>query len=91
MSLSEAERLDLLSQQVSSPTIIDTQHLDLKDMTLEVLEVFHVMRRMREEISEKAFNNYVISMTHEASHVMEVLFLAHQSRLGSYNRGRTLL
>ncbi|AZR81826.1 phosphoenolpyruvate carboxylase [Thiomicrospira sp. S5] len=87
MSLSEAERLDLLSQQVSSPTIIDTQHLDLKDMTLEVLEVFHVMRRMREEISEKAFNNYVISMTHEASHVMEVLFLAHQAGLAGYNAG----
>ncbi|MGE4500233.1 MAG: phosphoenolpyruvate carboxylase [Hydrogenovibrio sp.] len=87
MSLSEAERLDLLSQQVSSPTIIDTQHLDLKDMTLEVLEVFHVMRRMCEEISEKAFNNYVISMTHEASHVMEVLFLAHQAGLAGYNAG----
>ncbi len=87
MSLSEAERLDLLSHQVSSPTIIDTQHLDLKDMTLEVLEVFHVMRRMREEISEKAFNNYVISMTHEASHVMEVLFLAHQAGLAGYNAG----
>ncbi|QBZ83556.1 Phosphoenolpyruvate carboxylase [Hydrogenovibrio crunogenus] len=87
LSLSEAERLDLLAQQVSSPTVIDTQHLDLKEMTLEVLEVFNVMRRMREEISEKAFNNYVISMTHEASHVMEVLFLAHQAGLAGYNAG----
>ncbi|MGC9385860.1 MAG: phosphoenolpyruvate carboxylase [Hydrogenovibrio sp.] len=87
LSLSEAERLDLLAQQVSSPTIIDTQHLDLKPMTLEVLEVFHVIRRMRTEISEKAFNNYVISMTHEASHVMEVLFLAHQAGLAGYNAG----
>lgn len=87
-SLSEAERLDLLAQQISSPTIIDTQHLDLKKMTVEVLKVFHVMREMREEISEKAFNNYVISMTHEASHVMEVLFLAHQAGLAGYNAGK---
>lgn len=87
LSLSEAERLDLLAQQVSSPTVIDTQHLDLKEMTVEVLEVFNVMRKMREEISEKAFNNYVISMTHEASHVMEVLFLAHQAGLAGYNAG----
>jgi len=87
LSLSEAERLDLLAQQVSSPTVIDTQHLDLKEMTIEVLEVFNVMRKMREEISEKAFNNYVISMTHEASHVMEVLFLAHQAGLAGYNAG----
>lgn len=87
-SLSEAERLDLLAQQISSPTIIDTQHLDLKKMTVEVIKVFNVMREMREEISEKAFNNYVISMTHEASHVMEVLFLAHQAGLAGYNAGK---
>ena len=85
--LTEAERLETLSQQIASPTIIDTQHLDLAPMTREVLEVFHVMRRMRGEISEKAFNNYVVSMTHEASHVMEVLFLAHQAGLAGYNAG----
>lgn len=86
-SLSEQERLDVLAKQVSSPMIIDTNHLKLDEMTVEVLEVFHVMRRMRKEISEKAFNNYVISMTHEASHVMEVLFLAHQAGLAGYNAG----
>ena len=41
----------------------------------ETLEVFQVMARMRQEISPRAFDNYVISMTHEASHVLEVLFL----------------
>ncbi len=34
------------------------------------------MARLREEISPRVFDNYVISMTHEASHVLEVLFLA---------------
>lgn len=86
-SLSETERLDFLAKQVSSPTIIDTQHLALEPMTQEVLEVFRVMKKMRQEISPKAFNNYVISMTHEASHVMEVLFLAHQVGLAGYNAG----
>lgn len=87
-SLSETQRLELLAEQVSSPTIIDIQHLALNDMTREVLEVFNVIREMRKEISEKAFNNYVISMTHEASHVMEVLFLAHQAGLAGYNAGQ---
>nr|WP_044409924.1 phosphoenolpyruvate carboxylase [Thiomicrospira microaerophila] len=87
-SLSETQRLELLADQVSSPTIIDTQHLALKEMTREVLEVFNVIREMRKEISEKTFNNYVISMTHEASHVMEVLFLAHQAGLAGYNAGQ---
>ena len=87
-SLSEEERLSLLASHVGSATIIDTQHLALKDMTREVLEVFNTVREMRKEISPKAFNNYVISMTHEASHVMEVLFLAHQAGLAGYNAGQ---
>lgn len=85
--LSEQERLQLLASHVASATIIDTQHLALKDMTREVLEVFNVLREMRKEISPLAFNNYVISMTHHASHVMEVLFLAHQAGLAGYNAG----
>lgn len=86
-TLSESEKLTLLAKHVASATIIDTQHLDLQEMTKEVLEVFNVIRKMRKEISPKAFNNYVISMTHQASHVMEVLFLAHQAGLAGYNAG----
>lgn len=84
-ALSEQERLKLLAEHVASATIIDTQHLALNSMTKEVLEVFHVLREMRKEISPKAFGNYVVSMTHQASHVMEVLFLAHQAGLAGYN------
>ncbi|WP_028486204.1 phosphoenolpyruvate carboxylase [Thiomicrorhabdus chilensis] len=87
-SLSEGDKLELLASHVASATIIDTQHLKLDKMTKEVLEVFNVIRTMRHEISPKAFNNYVISMTHEASHVMEVLFLAHQAGLAGYNAGK---
>lgn len=86
-ALSEEEKLSLLAEHVASATVIDTQHLALKEMTTEVLEVFNVIREMRNEISPKAFNNYVISMTHQASHVMEVLFLAHQAGLAGYNAG----
>jgi phosphoenolpyruvate carboxylase len=86
-SLTEADRLTLLAKQISSPTIIDSQNLPLQDMTVEVLAVFKVMKQMREQISEKAFNNYVISMTHQASHIMEVLFLAHQVGLAGYRSG----
>ena len=44
--------------------------------TRETLEVFDVMRRMQAEISPRAFGNYVISMSHTASHVLEVMYLA---------------
>lgn len=88
LSLSEEERVTLLASHIASASIIDTQHLTLEPMTREVLAVFNVMREMRELISHKAFNNYVISMTHQASHVMEVLFLAHQAGLAGYCGGK---
>ena len=44
--------------------------------TLQTLEVFEVIQRMQQEVSENAFGNYVISMTHTASHILEVMYLA---------------
>ncbi|HEY9198209.1 MAG TPA: phosphoenolpyruvate carboxylase [Gammaproteobacteria bacterium] len=75
-SLKEADRLRLLSDLIASgaPPALDRDRLD--EPTRETLAVFDVMRRMRSEVSEQAFGNYVISMTHTASHVLEVMFLA---------------
>ncbi len=74
-ALTEAERIDTLAKFLAEPPPqLDTS--DLPDMTRETLEVFGVMAEMREEISPEAFGTYVISMTHAASHVMEVMYLA---------------
>lgn len=73
-SLDEAARLELLAKYIET----DRPEFDpssLCEMSKETVELFNVMVRMREEISQQAFGNYVISMTHEASHVMEVMFL----------------
>lgn len=87
MALNEQERIRLLAEHLSSPVIIDTKHLALSERTQEVLAVFDVIRKMRQEISPKAFGQYVISMTHHASHVMEVMFLAHQLGLAGAQGG----
>jgi phosphoenolpyruvate carboxylase len=42
-----------------------------------------MMHQMHKEISPNAFGNYVISMTHEASHVMEVMLLGKLAGLCS--------
>ncbi len=34
------------------------------------------MAQMRNEVSAEAFGTYVISMTHNASHVLELMWLA---------------
>ena len=86
-ALPEEERCRVLTDHLKAPLRIDIQHLKLADMTREVLDTFHVMREMRAELSPRVFNNYVISMTHSASHVLEVLFLAHQTGLAGFING----
>ncbi len=86
LSLNEQERLALLSQKLRQPGsdfVLDRTRLG--DANLETVEVFETMERMYGEISEHAFGNYVISMTHEASHIMEVMWLASLVGLAGFN------
>ncbi|MDR2876871.1 MAG: phosphoenolpyruvate carboxylase [Chromatiales bacterium] len=77
---SESERLALLSSYIEGePIILD--HAALSAPTRETVAVFEVMARMRKEVSSECFSSYVISMTHSASHVMEVMFLGRQAGL----------
>ena len=84
--LDETTRLSKLAALVRTPppTIDSTT---FTDMSKETLEVFQVMVEMRQEISPNAFGNYVISMTHTASHVMEVMLLAWTVGLAGYRDG----
>ena len=75
-SLQEEERLQVLGELLSKPGTPLLYCDSLSPATRETLDVFQVMARIRTEISTQAFDNYIISMTHEASHVLEVLFLA---------------
>ncbi|MGD8783271.1 MAG: phosphoenolpyruvate carboxylase [Thioalkalispiraceae bacterium] len=75
LSLSEDDKLSTLADFLSRPAVnIDKDKLT--DMSKETVDVFEVVADMRKVVSPNAFGNYVISMTHEASHVMEVMFLA---------------
>ena len=76
-NLDETARINLLSE------LIENQCKDIKfdqallnDANNETLAVFNVIEKMHGEISSRAFGEYVISMTHQASHVLEVLLLA---------------
>ncbi|MGW8227332.1 MAG: phosphoenolpyruvate carboxylase [Gammaproteobacteria bacterium] len=85
-SLSEEKRLAVLARWMEQkPPKVDSN--DLIDMSRETLMVFNVMAQIRKEISPKVFGNYVISMTHAASHVMEVMFLAWLAGLAGYRNG----
>jgi len=80
-SLNEAQRLQVLSQLISKPIPASFDTNNFKGQTKETLEVFQVIADTRKELSDKAIGNYVISMTHQASHIMEVMLLAHHLKL----------
>ncbi len=73
--MDEAQRLTTLAELIEAdvPTI---KRDNFSANTKDVLEVMDVMTQVHAEISPRAFGAYVISMTHTASHVMEVMFLA---------------
>ncbi|MGK0272142.1 MAG: phosphoenolpyruvate carboxylase [Cocleimonas sp.] len=80
-SLSEEQRIELLAQQISRKNIPKPNPESLNEEAIEALELFDTMREMRIETGDNLFGTYVISMTHTASHVLEVMFLARLAGL----------
>jgi len=68
--LDEDQRLHILGEAIAAPGGLVYDRADLSAATLETLEVFEVMAKMRREIGPDCFGKYVISMTHAASHIM---------------------
>jgi len=80
-SMNESQRQAWLTER-----LLDTQPLDYdsRQITLQsadIVSVFELMSEMRDEVSEHCFGSYIISMTHEASHLLEVALLAKMAGL----------
>ena len=88
LAMDENQRLELLSEAIAAPGGLMYDPAALSPASHETLETFDVMACMRREISPDCFGKYVISMTHNASHVMEVMLLAAQSGLVGRLGGR---
>ena len=79
--LDEAQRMTLLARLIDQDDLPALKHGELSESSLNIVQVFDVVLRLRREISPRLFNQYVISMTHTGSHVMEVIFLSRLSGL----------
>lgn len=76
-SLDEDTRIKLLSDLIQHQCQgIEFDPELLNDANKETIAVFKVIEKMHGEISPHAFGEYVISMTHHASHILEVMLLA---------------
>ena len=75
-AMDEKSRISELEKFIKSDIGLNQVYEKINEASKKVIDVFTVMTRLRNEISMNAFGNYVISMTHHASHVFEVLALA---------------
>ena len=87
-SLNEEQRIETLAKLISTSTPAEVDTSKLTEMSAETLRVFHVISEMRENVSPNVLGSYVISMTHEASHIMEVMYLAWLAGLSGVKDGK---
>ncbi len=85
-ALDESARVQLLARLIDAPDTTLPQ-ADYAEMTAETLEVFDTIRKLREEIGPEIIGAYVISMTHSAAHVLEVMLLARLAGLVGERNG----
>jgi phosphoenolpyruvate carboxylase len=74
--LDENQRLALLAKLIKTGKTLKFDKSQLKDGNHQTLAVFETIRDMRAQIGQRCIGSYVISMTHSASHIMEVMYLA---------------
>ncbi len=86
--LDEPARLELLAGLIESGKVPGFDPARLGDDGLQTLELFQCVAEMRAEIGAECIGSYVISMTHEASHIMEVMFLGFIAGLVGMRDGK---
>ncbi|MBX2848189.1 MAG: phosphoenolpyruvate carboxylase [Acidiferrobacterales bacterium] len=80
-AMSEKERQDWLTARLLDIEPLSYDRRQITIQSADIIEVFELMSEMREEVSKDCFGSYIISMTHEASHLLEVALLAKMSGL----------
>jgi phosphoenolpyruvate carboxylase len=81
LALDENARLALLSDAIANPNALQFDLASLTPNAQETLRLFQLIAHARRNLGPGCFGKYVISMTHSASHVMEVMLLASQAGL----------
>ncbi len=80
-ALSEAQKLEVLTRELSNPRPLVSQDWEGSEHSREMLRLFEVIRLAQKHLSPGSVSTYVISMTHGISDILEVLLLAKESGL----------
>ncbi len=88
--LSDDEKFKWLSEQIQNPRPLIPGWLELSPDTTELLKTFKAIRDAHRNINHSCIDTYIISMTSNASNVLEVLLLAKEADLYINDGGRII-
>ncbi len=79
--LSEADRVEWLCRELQTLRPLIPAELPFNARTEEVVQTFRMIRRLQREFGPDICNTYIISMSKQASDLLEVLLLAEEAGL----------
>ena len=79
--MDETQRMAWLLQELQTRRPLIPPAANWSAPTAETLAVFRMLQRLQEEFGPRICNSYVISMSHTASDLLEVLLLAKEAGL----------
>ena len=79
--LSESERSIWLATELQTRRPLIPGELPFSEKTSETIETFRMLRQLQQEFGLRVSQTYIISMSHEASDLLEVLLLAKEAGL----------
>lgn len=79
--LDESARLAWLTQELQTLRPLIPAELPFGAKTTEIIQTFRMIRRMQKEFGTEVCNTYIISMSKQASDLLEVLLFAEEAEL----------
>jgi phosphoenolpyruvate carboxylase len=87
--LSESERSLWLATELQTRRPLIPGELPFSEKTCETIETFRMLRQLQQEFGLRVCQTYIISMSHEASDLLEVLLLAKEAGLYDPGTGKS--
>lgn len=81
LSLTPDQRLELLARELTTNRPLLPTHLPFSDETVEVIQTFRTIAAVLERQCPEAIQTYIISLTTEPAHLLEVLLFAREAGL----------
>ncbi|MEO1592644.1 MAG: phosphoenolpyruvate carboxylase, partial [Cyanobacteria bacterium J06632_22] len=79
--LSESEKVEWLVSELKTRRPLIPSELPFSDKARETVQTFQMIRKLHQEFGSAICHSYIISMSHHASDLLEVLLLAKEAGL----------